>query len=99
MYTGDISMIDVFIGRQPIFTQDLEVFAFELLYRMKDNTWSLIENGAKATSLVIINAFLEIGLENIVGEKLECGINAGFENRSNSGNISWVNRMVDFGQQ
>lgn len=31
-------MIDVFIGRQPIFTQDLEVFAFELLYRMKDNT-------------------------------------------------------------
>ncbi len=60
-------MSEVFIGRQPVFNRKLKLYAYELLARsdMKNVSSS---TGDAATSQVIINALMEIGLEQIVGK-------------------------------
>jgi len=63
-------MQDVFIGRQPIYNQGLEVMAYELLFRSGDGNHAAILDGDQATSQVILNTFTEFGLEQIVGEHL-----------------------------
>lgn len=61
-------MSDIFIGRQPIFDTDLNVYAYELLFRSKaDEDDSSVIDGDAATSRVMLNAFLDIGFENLVG--------------------------------
>lgn len=60
-------MQDIFIGRQPIFDRDLNVFAYELLFRSGTRNHAGEFDGDQATSQVIVNAFIEIGLEQIVG--------------------------------
>jgi len=63
-------MSDIYIGRQPIYDRKLDVYAYELLFRAaSDNSANFID-GDKATSDVIVNTFLEIGLDNIVGNRL-----------------------------
>ena len=60
---------DLFVGRQPIFDNNLELVAYELLFRGgRDHTQANIDNADAATSQVILNTFLEIGLDNIVGK-------------------------------
>ena len=61
-------MLDVFIGRQPIFDRNLKVFGYELLYRNSTENLAEYIDGNQATSQVIINSFLEIGLDRIVGK-------------------------------
>jgi EAL and modified HD-GYP domain-containing signal transduction protein len=61
---------EIFIGRQPIYDRKLGVYAYELLFRAADMNTATITDGDKATSDVIINTFLEIGLDNIVGDRL-----------------------------
>lgn len=63
-------MLDVFVGRQPIYNRKLEVFAYELLFRADVNNYAVFDDADQATSQVILNTFMEIGLENIVGDKL-----------------------------
>ena len=63
-------MLDVFVGRQPIYNQNLEVFAYELLFRTSKTNRAEFKDADQATSQVILNTFMEIGLDNIVGEKL-----------------------------
>ncbi len=63
-------MSDIFIGRQPIYDRRLGVYAYELLFRTADMNRAAITDGDKATSDVIINTFLEIGLDNIVSNRL-----------------------------
>lgn len=58
-----------FVGRQPIYDRALDVFAYELLYRRGNDNRAAFANGDLATSQLIINTFMEIGLENIVGSK------------------------------
>ena len=62
-------MSDVFVARQPIFDADSEVSAYELLFRggAAMDTANVSDNDA-ATSTVIINAFTELGLDNVVGD-------------------------------
>jgi len=48
----------------------LDVYGYELLCRINDLPEAGSENAGEATSTVIINAFLEIGLKRIVNEKL-----------------------------
>lgn len=60
-------MVDCFVGRQPIFDRYNHVFAYELLYRSSLANEIGEVNRTVATSRVIINAFVDIGLENIVG--------------------------------
>lgn len=64
-------MQDIFIGRQPIFKRNLDLFAYELLYR-PNNTQNAagVINHDHATTQVMINACLDFGLERLVGEKL-----------------------------
>jgi EAL and modified HD-GYP domain-containing signal transduction protein len=63
-------MQDVFIGRQPIYARGLDVVAYELLFRGGDVDFAEFTEGDRATSQVILNAFTEIGLERVVGERL-----------------------------
>jgi c-di-GMP-related signal transduction protein len=66
-------MMDIYVARQPIFTVNQEVCAYELLYRgSNQNSFSNID-GDQATSDVI-NSFLEIGVEEL-SEGKPCFIN------------------------
>lgn len=60
---------DIFVGRQPIFDRNLECYAYELLYRAGDAAQAGVRDGNQATSQVY-NAFLEIGLDKLVGKRL-----------------------------
>jgi EAL and modified HD-GYP domain-containing signal transduction protein len=58
-----------FVGRQPIYNCEMQVVAYELLFRGGEfHTSAEIIDADKATSQVLLNTFLEFGLDNIVGE-------------------------------
>ncbi len=61
--------LDAFIGRQPIYDRNMEVFGYELLYRPGAVARSNVTDGDSATSQVLVNAFIEIGLDRLVGGK------------------------------
>ena len=62
-------MSEIHVGRQPIYNRELEIFAYELMSHGNDHTAPASAALAdKATSQVIINAFMEIGIDNIVGK-------------------------------
>jgi EAL and modified HD-GYP domain-containing signal transduction protein len=64
-------MKDIFLGRQAIYDRNERVFAYELLFRSGDPEHqgaAFIEDGDGATSQVLLNTFMEIGLERIAGE-------------------------------
>ncbi len=61
-------MDQAYIGRQPIFDKELHTFGYELLFRSGGSKESAgVIDGNAATSQVMVNTFLEIGIENIVG--------------------------------
>jgi EAL and modified HD-GYP domain-containing signal transduction protein len=63
-------MQDIFIGRQAIFDRKLEVYGYELLFRSDTQNSSQIParlDGDRATSEVLLNTFMEMGLERIAG--------------------------------
>src|SRR4051812_44258104 len=63
-------MSDVFVARQPIFDSSLEVSAYELLFRGSNAIdRAIINDHEEATSTVVINAFTELGLDTVVGER------------------------------
>ena len=57
---------NVFVGRQQIYDRDLNVIAYELLFRSGTENRAAILDGDVATSQLLINAVVEIGLENLV---------------------------------
>jgi len=62
-------MAEIFVGRQPIYTRDLDVYAYELMPHLTSDT----EESPSAdtiTSQVIINSFMEIGIDNLVGKEI-----------------------------
>ena len=59
----------IFIARQPIYDEYMNTYAYELLFRNSDANFANIEDGDKATSSVIVSAFMEIGLERLIGDK------------------------------
>lgn len=66
--------MEVFVAKQPIFNNKEEVYAYELLYRDSyENSFPNI-NGDQATADVIINSFLNIGIEELSNGK-PCFIN------------------------
>ena len=60
-------MNEAFVGRQPIFDRDLQVHAFELLFRQGDVAEAGVSNGDQATARVLVNTLVEIGLDRVVG--------------------------------
>jgi c-di-GMP phosphodiesterase len=59
----------VFIARQPIFDRELEVNGYELLFRGANENVAIVSDHDEATSTVVVNAFTEIGLDNVVGDR------------------------------
>ena len=56
----------VYIGRQPILDVSLDVFGYELLFRGNiESSGARIGEADSATSRVLLNAFVEIGLDNL----------------------------------
>ncbi len=68
----DTATNSIVIARHPIFDTQLNVIAYELLFRHTQSaTESGIDafNGDRATSLVINHTFMELGIERVVGDK------------------------------
>ena len=64
-------MIQAYIARQPIFDGDMNVVFYELLHRSRsrDETARIV-NPEVATSELLVNSLVEIGLERIAGDRL-----------------------------
>jgi EAL and modified HD-GYP domain-containing signal transduction protein len=54
------------VARQAIFDRDLHVFGYELLYRDAGGDCG-ITDGNQASSITLLNAFMEIGLDRLTG--------------------------------
>ena len=60
--------MDIYVARQPIFNQEKKIFGYELLFRdSMVNVFSGID-GNIATSKVLSNSFLNIGIDRLIGK-------------------------------
>ena len=57
--------MDIFLARQPIFDKDMQVFAYEILYRSGQVNSFDSTDGDKASANVMLNSFQNFGLEKI----------------------------------
>ena len=58
------------VGRQPIFNRNMEVYAYELLYRSsRGDNYVNVMDGDQATLAVLMNTFSKAGLNTLVGSK------------------------------
>jgi EAL and modified HD-GYP domain-containing signal transduction protein len=53
------------VARHPICDRDQNTFAYELLFRKPEETSAVIDNADRATAQVIVNSFMEIGLDRM----------------------------------
>jgi c-di-GMP phosphodiesterase len=60
----------VLVSRQPIYGADMAVFGYELLFRDSEIDRASFSDGDQATAEVILNTFMDIGLEQVVGQDL-----------------------------
>ncbi len=66
-------MQDIFVGRQPIYNKQLGIYAYGMLFRAgNENAAGDDFNPDHATSQVVINTFIEMGLDNLVGNAHAC---------------------------
>jgi len=70
---GDATHV-VHIGRQPVYDPGGHVVGYELLFRDSPGAMEASRRNAYATSRVIVNAFTEFGIRELVGDRL-CFIN------------------------
>ena len=61
---------EVLIGRQPIFNADLQVHAYELLYRSVGPDRAVAEDADASSAEVITAGFMDIGLSSLVENKM-----------------------------
>lgn len=61
-------MPDFVIGRQQIFDRNLEVFGYELLYRVVVSDPAEALSGTQASNQVVVDTLLEHGLDRVVGQ-------------------------------
>jgi EAL and modified HD-GYP domain-containing signal transduction protein len=57
-----------YVGRQAIFDRQLGVVAYELLYRDSEENRARFSDANEATATTMVNAFVELGLDHLVGE-------------------------------
>ncbi len=62
-------MTSIFVARQPIYDRQLDVYAYELLFRSNESNQASVRDGDQATSEVLVNSIIDIGLDNIVGPR------------------------------
>jgi EAL and modified HD-GYP domain-containing signal transduction protein len=63
-------MENLFIARQPIYDASLNVMGYELLYRSGDMDHAVFEDGNQASCETILNSFMHIGVDHLVGSSL-----------------------------
>jgi EAL and modified HD-GYP domain-containing signal transduction protein len=61
---------DVFVGRQPILGPNLKTIGYEVLYRNCEVGQAIFTDESVATATVLLNTYLDIGLEHVVGSHL-----------------------------
>ncbi len=61
-------MPDIFIARQPILDAERRLRGYELLYRAGPENRARVDDPGKATSEVLLNGIVEIGLDSLVGD-------------------------------
>ena len=61
---------DVFVGRQPILSPKLKTVGYEVLYRNCQIGQAIFYDETVATATVLLNTYLDIGLEHVVGSHL-----------------------------
>lgn len=61
--------MEIFIARQPVFNRRKELFGYELLHRSNMENVFPEADGDTATSRLLVNTFLNIGLEKIVSSR------------------------------
>lgn len=65
---SELSDTQLLLARQPIFDVNIEVVAYELLFREFDAEQANVTDGDRATSAVLINALTNLDLSQLVGE-------------------------------
>lgn len=63
-------MEKAFVGRQPIYRDGVDVFAYELFSRDSELNRAAFSDGDRATAQLLLSTFLDIGLEQVVGRHL-----------------------------
>jgi len=58
----------ILVSRQPIYRTDMTPLGYELLFRDSDEDRASFTDGNRATAGVIVNALMEIGLDEMVGK-------------------------------
>ena len=61
---------DVFVGRQPILSPTMKTIGYEVLYRNCELGQAIFTDEDVATATVLLNTYLDIGLEHVVGSHL-----------------------------
>ena len=61
--------MDVFVARQPIFDREQTVYAYELLFRSGLDNFFKHSDQDQASSKVIIDSFVSIGMKEMTGGK------------------------------
>lgn len=60
----------IFLGRQPILDRKQNLVAFELLFRLEQSaTTAEFENDLSATANVIVNAYGQLGIQNVLDQQ------------------------------
>jgi len=58
------------LARQPIFDRNMDVFAYELLFRSSHLNQAQIDNGDSASTQVLLSTFADLSINKVVGKKL-----------------------------
>src|SRR6476619_7667111 len=63
-------VLHAYVGRQAIFDRRLTVVGYELLYRDSEENRARFDDVNQASATTMLNAFVELGLDNLVGNAL-----------------------------
>ncbi len=61
------ALLPAFVGRQPIFDRRQAIHGYELLFRADAAAQPELVDGTVLTAQVVLNAFLELGIDTVVG--------------------------------
>ena len=59
--------MELFVAQQPIFDKDLQLYAYELLFRSGLDNFNNQDFGDRATYNTLLTSFILIGLDDLTG--------------------------------
>src|SRR5207237_9982779 len=63
-----VTLQRVLLNRMSIYSAEMAVLGYELLFRDSDVNRASFSDGDQATAEVILNTFIDIGLQEVVGQ-------------------------------